>query len=528
MRRLTLAILLGLALSASLPLSAQDALSTQVLRLLTRDNSWSGANTYTAGITLASGAPAVTTHKLYQTGGNLFWNGSLVTTAAGVGTVTSVGLSMPAIFAVGGSPIVGADTFTVTLATQAANTLWAGPGAGANATPTFRALVDADVPDTITIDGGSVTWASVSKVGSSLGDLATRSAGDLNSGTLPDARLPNPLPAISGVNLTALNASNLGSGTLPAGRMPALTGDVTSVAGAVATTLAATGIVAGAYTTPNVTVDAKGRITAIASAAAGTHNLLSATHTDTLLGAAARGAVIVGNSTPVWARLLPTVAGQMLAYDGTDTVWTTSASGLTALNASNVSSGTLAVARGGTGLSAAAANGELLIGNGTGFTLASLTGTANQITVTAGAGSITLSTPQSIGTTSTPQFARLGIGSGAGAQAGVLFTGAGPANAPVDNGNCGAADTVDFSTGSWQIVTLSAATCTLTFNNPVTGSEYWLFITQDGTGSRLVTWPTIRWSGGAAPTLTTGATKVDIVACRYNGTSYFCRTEANY
>lgn len=55
--------------------------------------------------------------------------------------------------------------------------------------------------------------------------------------------------------------------------------------------------------------------------------------------------------------------------------------------------GVLPVANGGTALSAAPTSGQLLIGNGTGYTLAGLTGTTNQVTVTGGAGSITLSTP---------------------------------------------------------------------------------------------------------------------------------------
>lgn len=41
------------------------------------------------------------------------------------------------------------------------------------------------------------------------------------TGTLPDARFPATLPALSGVNLTALNATNLGSGTVPDARFPA-------------------------------------------------------------------------------------------------------------------------------------------------------------------------------------------------------------------------------------------------------------------------------------------------------------------
>lgn len=65
----------------------------------------------------------------------------------------------------------------------------------------------------------------------------------------------------------------------------------------------------------------------------------------------------------------------------------------------------LATSRGGTGIDAsAAANGELFIGNGTGLTKATLTGTADQVVVTNGVGTITLSTPQSINTTSSPTF----------------------------------------------------------------------------------------------------------------------------
>lgn len=61
-------------------------------------------------------------------------------------------------------------------------------------------------------------------------------------------------------------------------------------------------------------------------------------------------------------------------------------------------------------------DGQLLIGNTAtgGLNKANLTGTANQVTVTNGAGSITLSLPQSIATSSTPQFAKLGVGVAAG------------------------------------------------------------------------------------------------------------------
>lgn len=73
--------------------------------------------------------------------------GALGAAGAGTGTVTSVALSLPAIFSVAGSPITTSGTLTATLATQTANTVWSGPTGGGAATPTFRALVAADIPN---------------------------------------------------------------------------------------------------------------------------------------------------------------------------------------------------------------------------------------------------------------------------------------------------------------------------------------------------------------------------------------------
>ncbi len=69
--------------------------------------------------------------------------------------------------------------------------------------------------------------------------------------------------------------------------------------------------------------------------------------------------------------------------------------------------GTVPVSQGGTGLTATPTNGQLLIGNGSGYTLNSLTGTLNQINVVNGSGSITVSTPQDIHTGASPTFASL-------------------------------------------------------------------------------------------------------------------------
>jgi hypothetical protein len=62
------------------------------------------------------------------------------------GSVTSVALSAPSIFTVSGSPVTTSGTLSLSLATQAANKVFAGPDTGVDAAPTFRSLVAADIP----------------------------------------------------------------------------------------------------------------------------------------------------------------------------------------------------------------------------------------------------------------------------------------------------------------------------------------------------------------------------------------------
>jgi len=52
-------------------------------------------------------------------------------------------------------------------------------------------------------------------------DGSSLNASNLSSGTVPDARFPATLPAISGANLTNLDADDLASGTVPDARFPA-------------------------------------------------------------------------------------------------------------------------------------------------------------------------------------------------------------------------------------------------------------------------------------------------------------------
>jgi hypothetical protein len=89
----------------------------------------------------------------------------------GGGTVTSVGLSLPALFSVTGSPVTTSGTLTATLAAQSANLVWAGPATGAAAAPSFRSLVAGDIP---TIAAGQVSGLAAVAVSGAYNDLTGR------------------------------------------------------------------------------------------------------------------------------------------------------------------------------------------------------------------------------------------------------------------------------------------------------------------------------------------------------------------
>ena len=108
-----------------------------------------GDKTFSGNVVLGSGATATTPAASD--------NSTKVATTAyvqtelsnfGAGTVTSVGLSLPAgLFTVSGSPVTSSGTLSATLDTQTANYVWAGPTSGGAAAPSFRALVAGDLPD---------------------------------------------------------------------------------------------------------------------------------------------------------------------------------------------------------------------------------------------------------------------------------------------------------------------------------------------------------------------------------------------
>jgi len=82
-----------------------------------------------------------------------------------------------------------------------------------------------------------------------------------------------------------------------------------------------------------------------------------------------------------------------------------------------------------------------------------------------------------------------------------------------DAGNSGAAKTIDLANGNVQKITLTAS-CTITLTSPASGAfrSLLLYVFQDGTGSRTITWPgSVKWGTAGAPVLSTAAGKMDKV-----------------
>ncbi|NBS69396.1 hypothetical protein EBT31_10860 [bacterium] len=76
------------------------------------------------------------------------------------GTVTSVAMTVPtSVLSVSGTPVTTSGTLAVSLQNQSANTIFAGPTTGTATTPTFRALVAADIPSLsyLSSSGGTVS-----------------------------------------------------------------------------------------------------------------------------------------------------------------------------------------------------------------------------------------------------------------------------------------------------------------------------------------------------------------------------------
>ncbi len=113
--------------------------SSQWATIAAADLAAIAAHTILANPTGSSAVPSEVT-----LGAGLSFSGTTLVASGGSGSVTSVAMTVPSIMAIGGSPITTSGTLAITLQTETANLVFAGPTTGSAATPTFRALVTAD------------------------------------------------------------------------------------------------------------------------------------------------------------------------------------------------------------------------------------------------------------------------------------------------------------------------------------------------------------------------------------------------
>jgi hypothetical protein len=208
--------------------------------------------------------------------------------------------------------------------------------------------------------------------------------------------------------------------------------------------------------------------------------------------------------------------------------------------AANVT-GTVAIANGGTGQTTAAAaitaltgtqtNAYYLRSNGTNATLsglsaADLTGTVAVANGGTGINSFGTGVATWLGT---PSSANLISAVTDETGSGLLVFNNTPSltNPTVTNyvetpysANSSTAITLALTNGTVQIITLTG-NATITMPTAVSGKSFIMLLRQDATGSRTVTWSTVKWAGGTAPTITSTASKQDIYSFFSDGSSWY-------
>ena len=212
-------------------------------------------------------------------------------------------------------------------------------------------------------------------------------ANQITSGAVTNAQLANSAITVNGTaislgasgTITAANPNALTIGT-------GLTGTSYDGSSAVTIALATSGVAPATYGSasqvPVFAVDTYGRVTSVT-------NTSIAISSGAVSGLAPSATTDTTNAANITSGTLPTgrISGSYTGITGVGT-----------LTAGTWNAGTIGVAYGGTGLTATPTNGQLAIGNGSGYSLATLTAGTN-VSISNTAGGITISaTPAAGGT----------------------------------------------------------------------------------------------------------------------------------
>lgn len=85
--------------------------------------------------------------------------------------------------------------------------------------------------------------------------------------------------------------------------------------------------------------------------------------------------------------------------------------------------------------------------------------------------------------------------------------------------NTSTAITIALTNGTLQVLTLTGSP-TITMPTAVAGKSFVIML-KTGSGGYSVTWSTVKWAGGTAPTITTTASKMDIMSFFSDGTNWY-------
>jgi hypothetical protein len=163
-----------------------------------------------------SGSGAFIGQQWFNTnnGQEFTWTGTAWTQQAGIGTINIVD-STPIAIAVA-YPDPYSATLTTTLDTQAAATVFAGPATGADTAPTFRAIVPGDLPDaTVSTKGIIQPGTGLAVTTGTLNHSNTVTGATVSSITFDNqGHITAAVPLVA-ADIPVLDASKITTGTFP-------------------------------------------------------------------------------------------------------------------------------------------------------------------------------------------------------------------------------------------------------------------------------------------------------------------------